>query len=108
DAFLDNFLIQWNPQSLLTMKISPSRPRVYLIDFELAMEFPENTPLDECVTIGCPLDNSTTIASIDGILENFTNENANDRMNATEALDKLESVVHSMAPSSLLTPFPEM
>ncbi|TFK33782.1 hypothetical protein BDQ12DRAFT_614775, partial [Crucibulum laeve] len=50
----------------------------------------------------------TTIASIDEILENFTNENANNRMNATEAFEKLESVVYSMAPSSLLIPFPDM
>ncbi|KAF4617628.1 hypothetical protein D9613_006221 [Agrocybe pediades] len=40
DVFLDNFLVQWHPESLLTMKISPSRPRVYLIDFEAAIEFP--------------------------------------------------------------------
>ncbi|TFK33304.1 kinase-like domain-containing protein, partial [Crucibulum laeve] len=149
DAFIDNFLIQWNPESLCTMKISPSRPRVYLIDFEFAIEFPDNTLPSECVSIGYPLDDvvqsqdnlgygrpippevdsghpynpfkldiwqlgdglrefKTTIASIDEVLESFICENPNDRMNATEALHKLQSVVHSMTPLSLLIPFPEI
>ncbi len=40
------------------MKISPSRPRVYLIDFEVAIEFvPESLP-EECLSIGCPVGGS--------------------------------------------------
>ncbi|KIM39229.1 hypothetical protein M413DRAFT_29411 [Hebeloma cylindrosporum] len=39
DVFLDNFLVKWHPESLATNTISPSRPRVYLIDFETAVEF---------------------------------------------------------------------
>ncbi|KAF8958024.1 kinase-like domain-containing protein [Flammula alnicola] len=55
DAFRDNFVIQWFPESLHIKKISPSRPRVYLIDFELAVSFPEDLPHEECLSIGYPL-----------------------------------------------------
>lgn len=60
DAFRDNFLIQWYPESLTPMKISPSRPRVYLIDFEVAIQFPSECPLDQCTTTGFPLGGSFT------------------------------------------------
>ncbi|PPQ81146.1 hypothetical protein CVT25_015198, partial [Psilocybe cyanescens] len=60
DAFRDNFVIQWHPESLATMSISPSRPRVYLIDFEVAIQFPPECPLDQCVTTGYPLGGSFT------------------------------------------------
>ena len=33
DTFHDNFVVQWHPESLRTMKISISWPRVYLIDW---------------------------------------------------------------------------
>lgn len=58
DAFLDNFVVQWHPESLLTMDISPSRPRVYLIDFEVAVEFPDDWPLNQRVVTGIPLGGS--------------------------------------------------
>ncbi|KAF8808320.1 hypothetical protein BYT27DRAFT_7232676 [Phlegmacium glaucopus] len=55
DAFRDNFVIQWHPESLATMKISPSRPRVYLIDFEVAIQSSPECPVDECIMTGYPL-----------------------------------------------------
>ncbi|KAF8056910.1 kinase-like domain-containing protein [Lyophyllum atratum] len=58
DAFYDNFLVQWQPESLLTMKISPSRPRVYLIDFEVAVAFPLECAAEERVSTGYPFSGS--------------------------------------------------
>ncbi|KAF8958033.1 hypothetical protein BDZ97DRAFT_1906622 [Flammula alnicola] len=55
DTFRDNFVIQWFPESLHIKKISPSRPRVYLIDFERAGSFPEDLPHEECLSTGYPL-----------------------------------------------------
>ena len=40
------------------MKIAMSRPRVYLIDFEVAVEFPSDCPADQCVSIGLPIGGS--------------------------------------------------
>jgi len=60
DAFHDNFVIQWHPESLRTMKISFTRPRVYLIDFEVSMQFPAECPEAERVSIGFPLGGSFT------------------------------------------------
>ena len=40
------------------MKISPSRPRVYLIDFEVAIQFPAEFPENECVSMGYPVGGS--------------------------------------------------
>ena len=37
------------------MKVSISRPRVYLIDFETAIQFPAGCPLTECVSVGFPV-----------------------------------------------------
>ncbi|KAF8799944.1 hypothetical protein BYT27DRAFT_6845910 [Phlegmacium glaucopus] len=58
DAFRDNFLIQWHPESMRSMTIPVSRPRVYLIDFEVAVEFPPDCPPAECVCTGYPLGGS--------------------------------------------------
>ncbi|KAI0757680.1 kinase-like domain-containing protein [Daedaleopsis nitida] len=56
DAFKDNFLIQWHPESLLALPpIAVERPRVYLHDFETAVQFPEGTSLEEQVLVGTPL-----------------------------------------------------
>jgi hypothetical protein len=55
DAFHDNFVMQWHPESLRTMKVSISRPRVYLIDFETAVQFPAGRPLTERVSVGYPI-----------------------------------------------------
>jgi serine/threonine protein kinase len=54
DAFYDNFVIQWHPESLRTMKVSICHPRVYLIDFETAVQFPAECPLSERVSVGHP------------------------------------------------------
>ena len=53
DAFKDIFVIQWHPESLRTMKVSISRPRVYLINFETTVQFPTGCPLTERVSVGC-------------------------------------------------------
>lgn len=53
DAFRDNFLVEWQPESLLN-KIAPSRPRVYLIDFEVAVMFPDDCPPQEHICVGIP------------------------------------------------------
>lgn len=42
------------------MTISASHPRLYFIDFELAIQFPPECPLDQCVTTGYPLGGSFT------------------------------------------------
>ena len=58
DAFIDNFVVQWHPESLAAKKISVSRPRVYLIDFEVAIQFPEDCSPEERVCVGPPLGGS--------------------------------------------------
>ncbi|KAG6889430.1 hypothetical protein C0995_001198 [Termitomyces sp. Mi166 len=58
DAFSDNFIVQWHPESLAAKKISTSRPRVYLIDFEVAIQFPEDCPAEQRVCVGLPLGGS--------------------------------------------------
>ena len=60
DAFRDNFVVQWHPESLRTMKVSFTRPRVYLIDFEVAVQFPIECPETERLSIGLPLGGSFT------------------------------------------------
>ena len=40
------------------MKIAPSCPRVYLIDFEVAVMFPPECPADECISVGLPVGGS--------------------------------------------------
>jgi len=42
------------------MKISPSRPRVFLIDFETAVAFSPEHPIGECVVTGCPTGGSVS------------------------------------------------
>ncbi|KAG5351424.1 hypothetical protein C0989_006534 [Termitomyces sp. Mn162] len=58
DAFIDNFVVQWHPESLTAKKISISRPRVYLIDFELAIQFSEDCPVENRVCVGLPFGGS--------------------------------------------------
>ena len=38
------------------MKVPITRPRVYLIDFETAVQFPEGCPLSERVSVGLPVE----------------------------------------------------
>lgn len=54
DAFKSNFIVEWMPESLLCDNIQTSFPRVFIIDFETAVEFPDDRPLHECRRIGPP------------------------------------------------------
>ncbi|KAF9467634.1 hypothetical protein BDZ94DRAFT_1280257 [Collybia nuda] len=58
DAFCDNFAIQWQPESLKKMKNSPCRPRVYLTNFEYAVEFSPDWPARHRILRGPPQKNS--------------------------------------------------
>ncbi|CAL1711530.1 unnamed protein product [Somion occarium] len=54
DADKSNFLVQWHPESLRTMTIALSRPRVYIIDFEVAVEYPSDSLPEARVSVGPP------------------------------------------------------
>ncbi|KAK7440440.1 hypothetical protein VKT23_017078 [Stygiomarasmius scandens] len=60
DAFHDNFLVQWQPESLLAADMFCSRPRVYLIDFEVAVELPKVGPPEQKLCRGLPIGGSYT------------------------------------------------
>ncbi|PIL28179.1 hypothetical protein GSI_09716 [Ganoderma sinense ZZ0214-1] len=67
DAFKDNFVIQWVPESLRIDYDSPSsRPRVYMIDFELAIRFPLDSPKEERVCVGRPSGGSESLPGPSG------------------------------------------
>ncbi|TFY71729.1 hypothetical protein EVG20_g1273 [Dentipellis fragilis] len=55
DAFSDNFLVQWLPESLKSMTVPITRPRVYLIDFETAVMFESDNDPSECTCTGIPM-----------------------------------------------------
>ncbi|TFK87222.1 hypothetical protein K466DRAFT_586559 [Polyporus arcularius HHB13444] len=54
DVCKENFLVQFFPESLKAGKVSLYRPRVVLIDFESAVQFPLDTPVAEQVVTGPP------------------------------------------------------
>ncbi|KAJ3017153.1 hypothetical protein NUW54_g649 [Trametes sanguinea] len=54
DAFKDNFLFQWHPESLKTGHPPCGRPRVYLTDLEVAVMVPSGVPFEECRVSGYP------------------------------------------------------
>ncbi|KAI0692631.1 kinase-like domain-containing protein [Cerioporus squamosus] len=56
DAEKDNFMVQWHPESLAAMQVPICRPRVFVIDFEAAHEFPPHTPEEERRLVGPPWD----------------------------------------------------
>ncbi|KAL1741436.1 hypothetical protein HDZ31DRAFT_66940 [Schizophyllum fasciatum] len=58
DAVKNNFVVQYYPESLRMRTVSLHTPRVYLIDFETAIQFPEGCPVDERVCTGFPLGGS--------------------------------------------------
>ena len=58
DAFKDNFLVQWVPETLAMEHIAPSRPRVFLIDFEVAVHFQEDVPQEKRLCQGPPMGGS--------------------------------------------------
>ncbi|OSD08292.1 hypothetical protein PYCCODRAFT_1472944 [Trametes coccinea BRFM310] len=130
DADKSNFMLQWHPESLATMRVPLTRPRVYLHDFEFAVDFcnPEATtdlgPMEGCIRNLAPEVYSgnlydpfkadiwlfgdsfatfqSTMPAIDDILESLKSEDTTARPTAAEARDQLASVVHSMPPASLL------
>ncbi|KAI0647603.1 kinase-like domain-containing protein [Trametes meyenii] len=55
DAFKDNFLVEWFPESMAEHQLTISRPRVYLNDFETAVYFPQDVPAHERICVGLPL-----------------------------------------------------
>lgn len=46
--------MDWHPESLLSKEVSVSRPRVHIIDFEFAVEFPADCPIADRVCTGVP------------------------------------------------------
>jgi len=50
-----NYVIQWHPESLVTMRVPLSRPRALLTDFETAHEFPSDLPPEQRLLSGLPL-----------------------------------------------------
>ncbi|KAK0445124.1 hypothetical protein EV421DRAFT_1797685, partial [Armillaria borealis] len=56
DLFLSNFLPEWHPNTLdpNVKRRGFTRPRVYLIDFETVVDFPEDSIPEECVVTGYP------------------------------------------------------
>lgn len=55
DLCKSNYVVQWHPESLETMRVPLCRPRVFLIDFEMAYEFPPELPAEECLLVGTPI-----------------------------------------------------
>ncbi|KDR71601.1 hypothetical protein GALMADRAFT_793188 [Galerina marginata CBS 339.88] len=53
DLFFENFLVEWLPQSL-SERSSMTRPRVYIIDFENAVEFSEDSVKSDRRCVGTP------------------------------------------------------
>ena len=51
---MHNFLLQWDPYSLRLPHVRLTRPHIYLIDFETAICFPEDSPYDDCTCTGMP------------------------------------------------------
>ncbi|KAJ3783162.1 hypothetical protein GGU10DRAFT_317246 [Lentinula aff. detonsa] len=54
DAFVHNYLVQWDPESLKHQHARLTRPRLYLIDFETALCFPEDSLYEDCTCTGLP------------------------------------------------------
>lgn len=54
---MDNFLLEWSPQSLLGQNWT--RPRVYLIDFETAVHFSSDVRTSDRLTSGLPFPDAT-------------------------------------------------
>ncbi|KAH9920664.1 uncharacterized protein B0H18DRAFT_1011872 [Fomitopsis serialis] len=50
-----NYVVQWHPESLLTMRLPLCRPRAFLIDFETAIEFPPELPVEQRLLTGHPM-----------------------------------------------------
>ncbi|KAF8959176.1 kinase-like domain-containing protein [Flammula alnicola] len=61
DLFLDNFIIEFLPESMDERGTMP-RPRVYLIDFETAVDFPEDSSPSERLSLDFPFPDLTEYA----------------------------------------------
>ncbi|KAI0757688.1 kinase-like domain-containing protein [Daedaleopsis nitida] len=113
DAYKDNFLVQWHPESLLALPpIAVERPRVYLHDFEAAVQFPEvlsGAPYDpykvDIWQLGSSLANmKTTVAEIDEVLAAMIEPDTSKRLSATEIADSLKTIVYAMPAIALAIP----
>ncbi|KAH9920663.1 kinase-like domain-containing protein [Fomitopsis serialis] len=51
-----NYVVQWHPESLSTMRVPLSRPRAFLTDFETAHEFPPELPVKQRWLTGPPVE----------------------------------------------------
>ena len=56
DLCKNNYLVQWHPESLATMRVPLSRPRVFITDFEMAREFPLDAAPNDRLLVGPPLE----------------------------------------------------
>lgn len=56
DLCKSNYVVQWHPESLSTMRVPLCRPRVFLTDFEMAYEFPSDIPSEERLLTGLPIE----------------------------------------------------
>ncbi|KJA17230.1 hypothetical protein HYPSUDRAFT_46675 [Hypholoma sublateritium FD-334 SS-4] len=56
DLFMDNFLVEWAPESVLGKNWT--RPRVYLIDFETAVHFHDDVDPSNRLVSGLPIPDS--------------------------------------------------
>nr|VWP02356.1 N/A [Ganoderma boninense] len=93
DVFKDNFVIQWLPETLRAEReLTASRPRVYMIGFDLAVSFPEDSPPEE----------HSTIPAVDKVLESLTDPDPATRPTAYEAMTALLKAVSEVPPVSLL------
>ncbi|PPQ76881.1 hypothetical protein CVT26_001440 [Gymnopilus dilepis] len=54
DMFLDNLVVEWIPASMIE-RSTVTRPRVYIIDFESAVDFPEDSTDRQRVCSGVPI-----------------------------------------------------
>ncbi|KAI8982909.1 kinase-like domain-containing protein [Trametes punicea] len=55
DAFKDNFLVQWHPESLSPRQLTVTRPRVLINDFETAVHFSADVAPCDRTCLGLPL-----------------------------------------------------
>ncbi|GJE86786.1 kinase-like domain-containing protein [Phanerochaete sordida] len=60
DVFKSNIMVEWMPESLLVGRPPVSHPRVYLIDFECAIDFPADCPEGQRHCVGLPIGDTMT------------------------------------------------
>nr|VWO99832.1 Uncharacterized protein [Ganoderma boninense] len=124
DVFKDNLVIQWLPETLRAEReLTASRPRVYMIGFDLAVSFPEDSPPEEHRPVAPETlsdkpydpfkvdvwqlgmsfsDFKSTIPAIDKVLNSLTDPDPATRPTAYEAMTALLNAVSELPPVSLL------